>query len=379
MSKNLETNFINELEHEYQKIDNQWLILHYRTTIGVVCLGLIVEFLLSALFYKIEQPYIALTIFQYYMKYVVNPFLLNVLLLIISVCAMKIPHLKSIHRVYLLSISLIGVCMVFYSVHYIYSISIIFFAPVLFTAFYGKYSLTTNVALLTILGKLVSDLFIYYDSNKPTPFDLGISMMNTIVSTLLLLFFYGISMVIIHFQKKKNSAAIQKEQERQAMQKQLLTDPLTGINNRLALLNVFQTINQTTPTNYTYFAMMDLDFFKMLNDSLGHATGDQCLQKIGNILNQQRSQTITPFRFGGDEFCILFEETSHEQVLHICDTLQQQINTAMKQSFDLHLTISIGIAEYTPAMFAEDLLKNADTALYQAKTHRNHIVVYPKE
>jgi diguanylate cyclase len=253
--------------------------------------------------------------------------------------------------------------MVFYSVHYIYSISIIFFAPILFTAFYGKYSLTTNVAIITIGCKLISDYFIYYDGNKPSPFESGISMMNMIISTLLLIFFYGISMVIIYFQKKKNMAVIQKEYERQTMQKQLLTDPLTHINNRLALLNVFQEMNQSIKSSHYYLAMIDLDFFKKVNDSLGHVKGDECLQEIGKILKKHSSKSITPFRFGGDEFCILFEEISLEEVLQICDTLRQQISETFIKNFDLHLTISIGIAKYTTDMFAEDLLQNADTAL----------------
>jgi diguanylate cyclase len=151
-------------------------------------------------------------------------------------------------------------------------------------------------------------------------------------------------MVIIYFQKKKNMAVIQKEYERQTMQKQLLTDPLTHINNRLALLNVFQEMNQSIKSSHYYLAMIDLDFFKKVNDSLGHVKGDECLQEIGKI-------------------CILFEEISLEEVLQICDTLRQQISETFIKNFDLHLTISIGIAKYTTDMFAEDLLQNADTAL----------------
>lgn len=67
---------------------------------------------------------------------------------------------------------------------------------------------------------------------------------------------------------------------------------------------------------------------------------------------------------------------SFEEVLQICDTLRKQINEIFSKDFDLHLTISTGIAKYTVDMFAEDLLQNADTALYQAKSQRNHIMLY---
>jgi diguanylate cyclase len=104
-------------------------------------------------------------------------------------------------------------------------------------------------------------------------------------------------------------------------------------------------MNQSIKSSHYYLAMIDLDFFKKVNDSLGHVKGDECLQEIGKILKKHSSKSITPFRFGGDEFCILFEEISLEEVLQICDTLRQQIS------------------EYTTDMFAEDLLQNADTAL----------------
>ncbi len=67
---------------------------------------------------------------------------------------------------------------------------------------------------------------------------------------------------------------------------------------------------------------------------------------------------------------------SFEEVLQICDTLRKQINEIFIKDFDLHLTISTGIAKYTVDMFAEDLLQNADTALYQAKNQRNHIMFF---
>ena len=80
-----------------------------------------------------------------------------------------------------------------------------------------------------------------------------------------------------------------------------------------------------------------------------------------------------PFRFGGDEFCILFRNMTHDEVTTLCDAIRKEYASMSLGKLSTALTISIGIAPYEQGAPVEDLLHNADKALYRAKSQKNSI------
>ncbi len=165
--------------------------------------------------------------------------------------------------------------------------------------------------------------------------------------------------------------------ERKEMEIQLrhlaLHDPLTGLANRtLCLDRIHQAMERGRRRKPYSFSVvfLDLDRFKVLNDSLGHAFGDQVLISVAEVLRGSIRSFDTVSRFGGDEFVILLEELSSPR-----ETIQavQRIRQALRQPFilgghEIQLTASMGItlgAQETdnPA----DLLRNANIAMHQAK------------
>jgi diguanylate cyclase (GGDEF)-like protein len=124
--------------------------------------------------------------------------------------------------------------------------------------------------------------------------------------------------------------------------------------------------------NGTRVAVMylDLDGFKHINDSLGHAFGDKTLQSVATRLVSCVRSSDTVSRQGGDEFVVLLSEISHAADASIT---ARKILTALTSSHafneaSLHITLSIGLSTYPEdGEDAETLIKNADTAMYQAK------------
>ena len=176
--------------------------------------------------------------------------------------------------------------------------------------------------------------------------------------------------------KRKNAASIQKEVERYQMKHRLITDELTEICNRSALRDAFQKIEKDASENIYALAMIDLDNFKTLNDTLGHDKGDQCLKEFGRILSKNCPGDVTPFRFGGDEFCIIFQNKTLGRTLEICKNIQNDLKECTMQHESIALTASIGVAYYAQPMSATQLLRNTDFALYRSKTLKNAICVY---
>ncbi len=153
-------------------------------------------------------------------------------------------------------------------------------------------------------------------------------------------------------------------------------DELTGLPNRRdgdnRLISEFKKATPKTPLSV---AMLDVDFFKQVNDTHGHLTGDRILSALGKVLQQSRSITYV-YRYAGDEFIILITGKSPVQSQRLLENLRLRIKKKTIQ------TVSIGLASYPDAgiVTSLDLIRAADNALYHAKqTGRDRVVAFRDE
>ncbi|MFW6358451.1 MAG: PAS domain S-box protein, partial [Chroococcales cyanobacterium] len=163
-------------------------------------------------------------------------------------------------------------------------------------------------------------------------------------------------------------------------------DPLTGLSNRAMFMErLGKALSRCQNTEDSQFAVLflDLDRFKVVNDSLGHLVGDELLIAIARRVERCVREEDLVARLGGDEFTILLENiTQIEQAIAIAERIKQELNTPFSlQGHQVFTGTSIGIvlshgqpesqgnlAEYSsPYSCVEDLLRDADTALYRAK------------
>jgi diguanylate cyclase (GGDEF)-like protein/PAS domain S-box-containing protein len=156
-------------------------------------------------------------------------------------------------------------------------------------------------------------------------------------------------------------------------------DALTGLANRKLLYERLREATRASPAcgdEAFWVAFLDLDRFKLINDSLGHRAGDQLLQQIATRLRHTVRDSDTLARLGGDEFVLILptegEGPAPEEVLH---NIMQVISQAMRiDGHDFYTTCSIGVAVYPhDGTDPDTLIKHADTAMYHAKeTGRNN-------
>jgi diguanylate cyclase (GGDEF)-like protein/PAS domain S-box-containing protein len=149
-------------------------------------------------------------------------------------------------------------------------------------------------------------------------------------------------------------------------------DFLTGLPNRMLLNDRVNRAIALAPRHRKKVAVLflDLDGFKHINDSLGHSTGDKLLQSIAARLGSCVRSTDTVSRQGGDEFVVLLSEVEHEEdpAITARRMLRAVADPHSIDGHDLHVTTSIGVSVYPDdGRDAETLIKNADTAMYQAK------------
>ncbi len=128
--------------------------------------------------------------------------------------------------------------------------------------------------------------------------------------------------------------------------------------------------------------MIDIDFFKPLNDTYGHHVGDQVLRDVSSLLTKDMREVDTVARYGGEEFVIILPETPVTSAVRVAQRIRTSVENAKffagSAATVEKLTISIGIASFPKdARFKRDIIDCADAALYDAKSHgRNQVMLY---
>jgi diguanylate cyclase (GGDEF)-like protein len=169
-------------------------------------------------------------------------------------------------------------------------------------------------------------------------------------------------------------------------EKQSMTDALTGLYNRrsldqLLLREVALSERHKQPLS---LVMIDMDYFKQVNDAHGHAAGDHLLRSFADCVRMTLRKTDLAFRYGGDEFVIALPQTPVAQAQQVVQKLRQAFASVDFTSAIAHLekqpTLSIGVAERsttTNVLTLPALLAAADQALYEAKaSSRNCVMTY---
>lgn len=197
------------------------------------------------------------------------------------------------------------------------------------------------------------------------------------------------SNLLMGYDQEYNCAIVRDISERKLHEAELnrlaTHDGLTGLPNR-TLLNdsIDHAISRARrDRKFAAVMMLDLDKFKLINDNLGHDAGDLLLREVAKRMTLMLRATDTVFRLGGDEFVIVLEDVVHpEDCAAVCQKLTEVITEPLVSGeFSMQVGASVGIAVYPPdGDDATELMKNADIAMYQAKSEgRGKFQFYAQE
>lgn len=198
---------------------------------------------------------------------------------------------------------------------------------------------------------------------------------------------YGMAQNLLHILSQRirvdNDILVENFYLRQEIEQAAQSDALTSLHNRRWFDDAFARQIKRCDQDGTAFCLMilDLDYFKRINDTYGHIAGDRSLVAVARLLSSHLRPTDMLARYGGEEFILGLSDTTLDESFAIAERLRQAIETLVLpfRSGDPlpHLTASIGIAQRQAGQTLDALYTAADAALYRAKNEgRNRVVIY---
>jgi diguanylate cyclase (GGDEF)-like protein len=163
-------------------------------------------------------------------------------------------------------------------------------------------------------------------------------------------------------------------------EQQSLTDALTGCLNRRGFdLQLESELRVASETNRSLsLVIVDIDHFKRVNDTYGHATGDQVLRALAHVLRKEIDGGASAVRFGGEEFALILPQYDIEEARALADRIRVRVAHMVEPGMDTAITASFGVATFpVHGSSGASLVESADAALYQAKNTGRNCVCTP--
>ena len=193
----------------------------------------------------------------------------------------------------------------------------------------------------------------------------SISSSDIIINNIIIIF----AIMVFSMMKYRNKEmAIYKQLEAEELYQK---DTLSNLYNRLSL-NKY--IDEMKEEPFEGAILLDIDNFKSVNDTYGHLVGDKVIEKVGEVLNELNSDTIRTFRYGGEEFLVLFKKVEDKKVFEVAEKIREEIATSKVD--ELSVTVSLGSFDNRESKLEpKKLVSFADELLYKAKnTGKNKTV-----
>jgi len=359
---------------EYQKLKQELRekILHF------YYIGAIVIFLTECLYY----PFARLTglgemrvnLSKYVGMYILAPSMTVLLCVWLTGRAVH-SHLSDERKDKALLYCIWVICEVTAVVHsYFLPIVAVFITPIILSVLFDDAKLVKWTTVISFLLMFVSVLLAPLFDNTWSLTDRLVSLVPLMACMTIASF---ICITLLYSSARKNAIISREVKQRKEMQHALCTDAMTGLYNHSEFYNVLEKYQQKN--KHLTVAVMDVDYFKQVNDVYGHECGDRVLIEVAKELQEICGEEGHVSRYGGEEFSVIYEDKSEQEVITILERARTRIHS---KKFDFmngeSIGISCGVYEYTGGeMTPQKIFSMADRAMYQAKRNgRNQCVGY---
>ena len=367
-------------QEEYNRLKVEWrkrILLSFYIVVGVLFAAEIVMWIVMPRL-GILMKY---TGWNYVILYVLLPSALNLVIVMIT-RGIVLGQCSDRKKNFAIVFGLICICLVVTTFHGYFPITTgVFVAPVMVSVMFDDEKLTRTAAVAAALFLVISVFSAGIFDNTWT---MAERLTNGLAGLVFVAAFYVICAVLLQFSEAKNTMIHSSSALNEEMQRALKIDAMTGLYNHTEFYNRLEQYYEDfhEQTTHLTVAVLDVDYFKQVNDAYGHECGDTVLIRIADILKKNCGGCGHIFRYGGEEFAVIFRHMSAEEVEKLMDKVREAINELRFDNMPKErLGISCGIYEYMgDATAVQEIFSRADKALYRAKKlGRNRCVCYSED
>ncbi len=365
-----------DLDQTYEK----WKRCIVRADIYIMALILLTE--IASYFIMKKAGLIFDTVRFFMIRYVAAPSLFNAAVIVTGLLLLRTRRFAGRRGDYIPLIQMLLLCTSAAITHHIFTIlagSLCF--PVFVSVVYDRPRITRNVWLLTYPALLA-----VYAERKYAEIVFGTEspylIMDTFVAAALTLAAYLTCREVVKYQAEKRQIIDEMHRYELELREELNRESKTGLYNYGAFQN--KLYRETEKSRFTRWRLllviMDIDHFKWVNDTYGHAQGDIVLKRLADLLKKYFKTEEFPTRYGGEEFTAIIREDTLEELTERIEKIREEFSAQEYGFMDERLTLSAGIAQWKPGMTDKNLFDCADKALYRAKEEgRDQIVIWTGE
>jgi diguanylate cyclase (GGDEF)-like protein len=352
----------------------KWYMILWKMFFVIAIIFSLIEVLLFFSFTKKAEH--SMTYEAYILSRIVVPVFIYFISLLVSYYLLKAKKLEEWKNEWVISV-LIFIVLVTFSLEHYLLLPIIFLPliAVVATAIFANTGITITLTLLNIAAIVINNVRLFHISEWKGFNFVG----NMAVAILIALGFCVITVVLNMYNNELVESINDTNVKQMNLMTELKKDPLTGLYNRRSFEESLEAeILRTEETGEkAYIAIFDIDHFKNVNDTYGHSNGDVVIKALCKMLKEKSKDSGLAFRYGGEEFVILFSDVDLSKVINVVEDVRTEFRCYYFQFMNNSgITCSCGIAEYAAGESSKAWFNRADSSLYKAKeAGRNRTVV----
>ncbi len=324
-----------------------------------------------------EESISEVSILQYILVRICLPSFLNFFSVVFFSLSLKSNRYSINQKNYIASFSVFVISSVVSIFHNYFSFLLVASGlPIIMCAVFANKRLLKNFLILCLLSFAFSVYIMTFNRNIYSIVDFCVIV---ICALIFIIFIYGVADFIVTSQSEQIKFIYDASKKQVELIQELKIEPLTSLYNRKALTGALKSLvrkfndGEVEPS----LVVIDIDHFKHVNDQFGHANGDLVLIELANIIKKRMGGIRHSFRYGGEEFVLLFETKPLNEVVQIVDLIREDFS---KKHYDfspeLIITISAGISKLCKNWDELIWFNSADSAMYSAKASGRNCIVY---
>ena len=356
-----------EVYHEvYGKLIGKITIIYIASWLLITIIELITGIVITQ-----EKPY-SNPFVKYWLPYVLAPAIVDGIVIAITLTILNMKKMPSVLKNYAIVTSLVCIALVLSIVHGYFIVTLATFViPVIASCIFLDYKVLAYGIITSVAGVAASAIAnIYLEANSDRSGKLYVWGSAVVIVMLVALTAIVVGL-IVEIHRQREAVLTKMKDENAKLVRANRVDGLTGLQNHTSFYNVLENKLSKARRDKRGFAiaMLDIDDFKSINDTYGHGVGDDILRYVSDTIVAAIDKSGVSFRYGGDEFAILFNNPNPEANIAALEVLRSAVaNNDSLFSDGTRVTLSIGYYNVKEVqMSSEEIFYRADQALYQAK------------